>query len=220
MKKRAFTILEIVIAVVIVGIMATLGFPAYQRVVEDSNARACEVNLRALKIALDSYMMSHDAMPATIGELIRETAPVAYAEAAQEKSWSVKFGNLLLRLEGTASVFAIPPIVENKHTFKELAKGNLKMVICPKDPSKPTMSSARTSYGFNNALPGMTYGQYQAVAPTAWLIGDSDNMVGDNQVFASGNTSELRHNHRFSGMSVRCALVIQKDGTVIRVPQP
>jgi len=64
--KRAFTLIELVVVIAIIGALATLIFPVYQRVVQNSRATACLSNLRQLGIALNLYLGEHNMVMPTL----------------------------------------------------------------------------------------------------------------------------------------------------------
>lgn len=64
-RTRAFTLLEILVALAIIGVLAALAVPLYQRSVEGARATACVSNLRQLGAALNLYLGDHNmVMPA------------------------------------------------------------------------------------------------------------------------------------------------------------
>mgnify|MGYP001590185566 CR=1 FL=1 len=69
MRKAGFTLMEMMLVVVVIGILATLGFPAYKNVIEDSKAKVCQTNLRVISAALDIYAMEHDSIPGDLSKL-------------------------------------------------------------------------------------------------------------------------------------------------------
>lgn len=60
MRRRAFTLVEILVVIAIVAVLAGLLFPALTRTVASSRAAACVSNLRQLGSALNLYLAEHD----------------------------------------------------------------------------------------------------------------------------------------------------------------
>ena len=58
--KKAFTLIELLIVLVIVAILAGIAVPVYQRMVERGRAAACVSNLRQLGLALNLYLGEHN----------------------------------------------------------------------------------------------------------------------------------------------------------------
>jgi prepilin-type N-terminal cleavage/methylation domain-containing protein/prepilin-type processing-associated H-X9-DG protein len=54
--QPAFTLLELLVVIGLIGLLAALAVPAYQRTVEGGRATACTGHLRQLGIALNTYL--------------------------------------------------------------------------------------------------------------------------------------------------------------------
>ncbi|GAT34393.1 prepilin-type N-terminal cleavage/methylation domain-containing protein [Terrimicrobium sacchariphilum] len=59
---RAFTLMEILVTVAIIGILATLLFPTVSRIKDNANLTKCSSNLRQWGIAYQLYMADHDGL--------------------------------------------------------------------------------------------------------------------------------------------------------------
>jgi prepilin-type N-terminal cleavage/methylation domain-containing protein len=57
MQKRSFSLLELIVVVIIVGVLATLGFYSYGNVKEQTLDREAKVNLKLLRAAERIYFM-------------------------------------------------------------------------------------------------------------------------------------------------------------------
>ncbi len=57
MRKKAFTLVEIMIVMMILGMLAMLGFPSYFRAREGSRQKACINNLRQIDSAKEQWSM-------------------------------------------------------------------------------------------------------------------------------------------------------------------
>lgn len=159
MKKKAFTMMEILIVVVIIGILATLGFPAYQNVIEDSKATVCEANLEALNTGLEIYAMEHDQMPGDLSELSPEYIQKAYTRILQEKgAWKIKFAYYIVGWEQRGLAYA--------GLLTDIAGGNIKLMTCP------AALPGERSYGINSGLLNMSSQGYQALSGDTLFIGD------------------------------------------------
>lgn len=65
--KNAFTLIELLVVLVIVAVLAGIGFPVYQHIVENGRAVSCVSNLRQLGVALNLYLGEHNStMPALL----------------------------------------------------------------------------------------------------------------------------------------------------------
>ena len=65
MKRRGFTLMEILIVVAVVVTLAGIGVPLVRSAVAKSREAACLTNLRSLGVALEGYLQDHNrTMPA------------------------------------------------------------------------------------------------------------------------------------------------------------
>ena len=55
-----FTLVELIVVIVIVGVLATLVFPVFNRVAEGGRAASCVSNLRQIGVALSVYVGEHN----------------------------------------------------------------------------------------------------------------------------------------------------------------
>jgi type IV pilus assembly protein PilA len=68
-----FTLVEIMTVVVIIGLLAALALPAFQKVRTSSQDRAVMNNARQLAAAADQYMMENGTSLAAYGNLVGAT---------------------------------------------------------------------------------------------------------------------------------------------------
>ncbi|HXQ80119.1 MAG TPA: prepilin-type N-terminal cleavage/methylation domain-containing protein [Opitutaceae bacterium] len=71
---RGFTLVEIMIVVVIIGLLATMAIPAFQRVTRSSQDKAVLNNARQLSSAADQYFMESGASTVTLSDLLGPTS--------------------------------------------------------------------------------------------------------------------------------------------------
>src|SRR3989338_4189286 len=62
MKNRAFTIIELLVVIVIIGIIAALLVPALGKARESARSAMCANNLRQLGLAIHMYIDEHNFM--------------------------------------------------------------------------------------------------------------------------------------------------------------
>lgn len=62
---HAFTLIEMIVVIAIIGMLAAFAYPVYQRSVASGRATACLANLRQLSAGLNAYLNENDMkMPA------------------------------------------------------------------------------------------------------------------------------------------------------------
>jgi type IV pilus assembly protein PilA len=71
---KGFTLVEIMIVVVIIGLLATMAIPAFQRVTTASQDKAVLNNARQLSAAADQYFMETGVSTVTLTDLVGPTS--------------------------------------------------------------------------------------------------------------------------------------------------
>jgi len=59
MRKNSFTLVELLIVIIIIGILATMAVPQYQKMVEKARISEAFTNLGAIRQALESYYLQY-----------------------------------------------------------------------------------------------------------------------------------------------------------------
>jgi len=57
--QRGFTLMELMIVIVIIGVLAAIGVPAYNNYVKKAKAAACDANRRSIATAVGLYYAEH-----------------------------------------------------------------------------------------------------------------------------------------------------------------
>lgn len=81
-STSAFTLVEIMIVVVIIGLLAAMAIPAFQRVRASSQDKAVMNNLRQLGNASSQYYLEHGVSRVTSAALV-STNPSSYIKEIQ-----------------------------------------------------------------------------------------------------------------------------------------
>jgi type IV pilus assembly protein PilA len=71
---RGFTLVEIMIVVVIIGLLATMAIPAFRRVTNASQDKAVLNNARQISAAADQYFMETGVSTVTLTDLVGPTS--------------------------------------------------------------------------------------------------------------------------------------------------
>jgi prepilin-type N-terminal cleavage/methylation domain-containing protein len=155
MEKRGFSLMEVIVVVIIVGVLATLGFPAYQNSIDYSNSKVCKANLEALQTALDIYAMEHDRIPGDLSQLPAEYINKGLAKVRREGGWKLKLAYWLVEVRDSGLAYA---------ELMQRLQGGVVMT-CP-------ASRGAHSYGLWSGLANLTALEYRQLSDTQPLVAD------------------------------------------------
>lgn len=174
--KKSFTLGEIIIAVVIVLILATLGLAGYRQVIDNARQRVCESNLKALEAAVEIYSLENERFPATLGDLKLEHLQKGYARVIKDNDWWTKISYLLVKLSSSREAYAQMLTPDNLSRYGVDAQ----IFNCPAD------TNGAPSYGINASLEGKQWSE----------ISDDTVIIADCDSYTWRNTSNFAHRHK------------------------
>lgn len=68
--ERGFTLIELMMVILIIGVLVTLAVPVFRRMQADAQRKTCAANVRTMNGAIQSYAAEHDGTyPAAVGDL-------------------------------------------------------------------------------------------------------------------------------------------------------
>ncbi|OGX23418.1 MAG: hypothetical protein A3J51_00045 [Omnitrophica WOR_2 bacterium RIFCSPHIGHO2_02_FULL_45_21] len=98
MKRKSFTLIEILVGLIIISILASLSIASYRKTIEINNERICNENLKVLQKAIDIYTLENDSLPTTLAELTPGQIYLAHSQVAgeaKENHFTAALRNLL-----------------------------------------------------------------------------------------------------------------------------
>jgi type IV pilus assembly protein PilA len=88
---RGFTLVEIMIVVVIIGLLATMAIPAFQRVTSASQDKAVLNNARQLSAASDQYFLESGISTAALTDLIGPTQYIKVLNTVASEAYPTNY---------------------------------------------------------------------------------------------------------------------------------
>lgn len=84
-SKKGFTLVEIMIVVVIIGLLAAMALPAFQKVRTTSQNKAVTNNLRQISSAAQQYFLEHGVTSVDLDELVGTDKYIHLIEQVKEE---------------------------------------------------------------------------------------------------------------------------------------
>jgi type IV pilus assembly protein PilA len=90
-SNKGFTLVEIMIVVVIIGLLAAMAIPAFQKVRASSQDKAVLNNMRQLAGAADQYFLESGTSTAAIASLVGSLAYVKQLSTAANEAYPLHY---------------------------------------------------------------------------------------------------------------------------------
>lgn len=134
--RQAFTLVELLVVVAIIGILVGLLLPAVQAAREAARRSSCGNNLMQFGIALHNYEMAHRAFPPGT---VDSKGPIVHLPVGFHHNWIIQILPMLEQraaykmIDHSQSVYAAVNFPVRAHSFAVLT--------CPSEPSSRFQSS-------------------------------------------------------------------------------
>jgi type IV pilus assembly protein PilA len=90
-KNKGFTLVEIMIVVVIIGLLASMAIPAFQKVRSSSQDKAVLNNARQLSAAGDQYYLENGVSSAALTDLVGPTTYIKSLNTVANETYPTSF---------------------------------------------------------------------------------------------------------------------------------
>jgi type IV pilus assembly protein PilA len=90
-RNKGFTLVEIMIVVVIIGLLASMAIPAFQKVRTNSQDKAVLNNARQLSAASDQYYLENGVSTVTLSDLIGPTTYIKALNSVANENYPLSF---------------------------------------------------------------------------------------------------------------------------------
>jgi type IV pilus assembly protein PilA len=90
-KNKGFTLVEIMIVVVIIGLLASMAIPAFQKVRTNSQDKAVLNNARQLSAASDQYYLENGVSSVVLSDLLGPTSYIKALNSVALETYPVGF---------------------------------------------------------------------------------------------------------------------------------
>ncbi len=103
-REAGFTLMELMIVMMIIGILTTLAIPSFKAAIKAAQEAVLKEDLRVMRSAIDSYTMDKQKAPQSLDDLVQEGYLKAIPEDPMTKSrdtWNTDVSDSLHSLDQT-----------------------------------------------------------------------------------------------------------------------
>jgi prepilin-type N-terminal cleavage/methylation domain-containing protein/prepilin-type processing-associated H-X9-DG protein len=185
--RPAFTLVELLVCIAIIGMLVMLLLPAIQAAREASRRAACVNNLRQLGIALHSYEAAYKHFPSGRGDPL----PAVFSTFAYLLPY-VEQSTLRDRIafKQPPTTFTVGAILYDGTINEPAAISKVPLLICPSDVANGTIAGSAygpTNYAANSGSGTIDFGNIKVadgIFYTGSAIGFKDIVDGSSQTAA------------------------------------
>jgi prepilin-type N-terminal cleavage/methylation domain-containing protein/prepilin-type processing-associated H-X9-DG protein len=219
MKRRGFTLVELLIVIAVVGVLVALLLPAVQAAREAARRIHCANNLKQLGLALHNYHDAHKILPCNINRVIS-----SWYGWADNREWASHLVLMLPYLEDNAWYNQINFKSPTKPAFqvfngKPLGEQRIAEFLCPSD-QEPSVAPPKALTNYAGCI-GSQLMQSGSGCNLSAIVGDGGNIYDDdndgedwfsytskgppcNAAYPGNARSDCPDPHRVSGVFARC----------------
>jgi general secretion pathway protein G len=102
--EAGFTLMELMIVMMIIGILATLAVPSFKSAIKSAKEAVLKEDLRVMRSAIDSYTMDKQKAPESLDDLVQEGYLKSIPEDPMTKAkdtWQTQTSDSLHSLDQT-----------------------------------------------------------------------------------------------------------------------
>ena len=149
-SAKGFTLVEIMIVVVIIGLLAAMAIPAFQKVRSASQDKTVLNNARQLSAAADQYYLENGVSTVTLGSLVGTTNYVkALNLVANETNPSAYTQGIAITISGVAMARTITYAPYSGPSGQTSSRPPKRAAfLCPNPASRPVVNAQFSQEAF------------------------------------------------------------------------
>jgi prepilin-type N-terminal cleavage/methylation domain-containing protein/prepilin-type processing-associated H-X9-DG protein len=152
-RRRAFTLIELLIVVAIIAVLIALLLPAIQAAREQARRTQCINNLLQLGLAMGNYVSTHSVLPPGV---VNSTGPIVNLPSGYHHGWAVQ----ILPFLGQSNIYNHVNIQNTVYADSNMTvRGvHVSTFLCPSDGRPGFMSYAGCHHDVEAAIAADNHG--------------------------------------------------------------